>query len=64
MKSLLQKLQQLEGLIDTSDVSEWEQKFLKSVVVVGVAKCKMGKTGFLTEKQLDVVERIYDKHFA
>lgn len=61
MKSLGQKIAQLEGLIDTTDVSEWENGFLRSIV----ARTSSGKnTGTLTEKQVETAERIYGKHFA
>jgi len=58
MKSTAQKIDQCEGLIDTTDVSEWESNFLSSLVV--------GKQqGFsFSEKQLDILDRIYNKHFA
>ena len=55
IKSTQQKLEQCRGLIDTRDVSDWENGFLKSVCNRDVA---------LTEKQLEVLDRIYSKHFA
>jgi hypothetical protein len=54
VKSIQQKLKQLEGLIDTNDVTDWENEFLKSVV----------SRFNWTEKQLEIIERIYSKHFA
>ncbi len=48
------------GLVDTTDVSDWENQFLKSVV----EKTNDGNnTTSLTEKQIDVLSRIYGKHF-
>lgn len=61
MKSLGQKLKQLAGLVGTSDVSEWEAGFLKSVLDRSI---QGEDTTRLTEKQVAVVERIHAKHFA
>lgn len=61
MKSISQQILLLEGLIDTTDISEWESEFLTSIM----EKTAQGKvTSNLTEKQLAVIERIYSKHFA
>lgn len=55
------KVQQIEGLHDTSDVSAWENEFIASVVT----KTQNGKdTRALTDKQIEVIERIWSKHFA
>lgn len=56
MKSVAQKVSQLEGLLGTKDISEWEEGFIQSLV-------DRGGTG-LTEKQLAVMDRIYSKHFG
>lgn len=49
------------GLIDTRDVSEWENSFLKSIV----EKTRGGDdTRSLTDRQITALERIYQKHFA
>lgn len=60
MKSLGQKLEQLSGLLGTRDLSEWEEGFVSNVT----ERCRDGDTRQLTEKQAEVVERIYAKHFA
>ena len=61
MKSLAQKIQQCEGLLGTKDVTAWESDFLQSVI----DRSNGGRdTTRLTEKQAEVVERIYGKHFA
>lgn len=56
MKSTAQKLEQCSGLIDTKDVTPWENEFLSSVCARGPDR--------LTDKQVEVLERIYSKHFA
>lgn len=61
MKSLAQKIKQCEGLIGTRDVTDWEGEFLQSVV----DRSSAGEdTTRLSPKQVEVVERIYSKHFA
>jgi hypothetical protein len=61
MASLNTMVKRVAGLQDTKDVSDWENQFVKSVV----EKTSNGdNTTSLTEKQIDVLERIHDKHFA
>lgn len=61
MASLNTMVKKCAGLVDTTDVSDWENQFLKSVV----EKTGEGRdTTSLTEKQVDVLERIYGKNFA
>jgi hypothetical protein len=60
MKSMLQKVMQLQGLIDTSDVTEWENRFLKSINT----QLEGENTIALSSKQVEVLDRIWSKHFA
>ena len=61
MTSLNTMIKKCAGLVDTTDVSDWENQFLKSVI----EKTGEGNnTSSLTEKQIDVLERIYGKNFA
>lgn len=61
MTSLNTMVKKCAGLVDTTDVSDWENQFLKSVI----EKTGEGNnTSSLTEKQIDVLERIYGKNFA
>jgi hypothetical protein len=49
------------GLIDTRDVSDWENRFLKNVnQLTGGGD----NTSGLSENQVGRLEEIYDKHFA
>lgn len=61
MKSLGAMIKQLSGLIDTDDLTDWENLFVTDV-------CEKtndgGVTGTLSEKQVTTVERIFKKHFA
>lgn len=60
MKSVGAMIQQIDGLHD-SDFTTWELEFFDSVLT----RSKHGKeTSKLTEKQVECVERIYQKHFG
>lgn len=61
MTSLNTMVKKCAGLVDTKDVTPWEDQFLQSVL----EKTGDGNnTTSLTEKQIDVLERIYGKNFA
>ena len=61
MASLNTMVRAVSGLQDTTDVSDWENQFITSVV----EKTKNGdNTTSLTEKQIDVLQSLHDKHFA
>lgn len=48
-------IKRLEGLLDTKDLSAWEQGFVK-----GLAR----RTGPLTDDQVEKLVEIHDEHFA
>lgn len=61
MASLNAMVKKVAGLQDTTDVTEWENSFIKSVV----EKTDNGKnTTPLTERQVESLERLHNKHFA
>ena len=61
MKSIGQKVKQIGGLVGTKDINDWESRFIKSVVGWSEnGEC----TKVLSAKQVEVIERIYRKHFA
>lgn len=61
MASLNTQVKKCAGLVDTTDVSDWENEFLQSVV----EQTSQGdNTSSLSEKQVICLERIYRKHFA
>jgi hypothetical protein len=61
MASLNTMVRKVAGLADTTDVSDWENQFIKSVV----EKTRNGdNTTALTEKQIEVLERLHAKHFG
>lgn len=53
-------VEQLEGLLGTDDLSEWEAGFVDSLVEAR----DDGRLLNLSGKQVEVLDRIYRKHFA
>jgi len=61
MKSLGQMIKQISGLVGTKDVNDWETKFITGIVQL----TENGEvTKYLSPPRIDVIERIYRKHFA
>lgn len=61
MKSIGQMIRQIAGLADTTDVSDWENRFIHDIV----ERTNEGnRTTGLSPKQVECVERLYRKHFA
>jgi dynactin complex subunit len=61
MTSLGTMVRRLDGLRGTKDISDWEHQFIESIVdqTQGGAL-----TVLLSDKQAEIVERIFQKHFA
>lgn len=54
-------VQRVSGLQGTGDLTDWEEQFVSDIV----KRTQEGSdTRSLTEKQIDVLERIFNKHFA
>lgn len=51
---------QLEGLLGTDDLNDWETGFVESLVKRGYASDSQG----MSAKQADHLEKLYRKHFA
>lgn len=62
LRSIDQKLSDLEALSEESDLSEWENDFVNSLSAKVQANC--GSTTCLTEKQVDKLEEVWLKHFS
>lgn len=62
MKSIGQMLEQISGLVGTSDLNEWETKFIDDMYVKYIEYSKT--TNRFSFKQCEIIERIYKKHFA
>ena len=61
MASITTMVRQCAGLVGTKDVNDWEDNFLSGLC----ERTQDGKnTTSLTEKQIEVVERIWRKNFA
>lgn len=61
MASTNTMLKQCAGLVDTKDVTDWQNSFLKSVL----ERSQNGsRPDLLSEKQLEVLESIHSRHFA
>lgn len=61
MKSVGAMVKQLAGLSGADGVTEWENSFITNIVT----RTNVGQhTQALSEKQVEVVERIYKKHFG
>lgn len=61
MTTLSTKIKQLDGLVDTPQVTDRENDFIQDVV----KETKNGLvTSVLTEKQIEFIDSIYDQHFA
>jgi len=54
-------IRQLAGMVDTKDLSDWENRFLKNIV----ARSGDGaRTSSLSEDQVEKIEEIWSKHFG
>lgn len=61
MKSLATKIDQIEGLAGTTDVTPWEDEFITSIV----ERLPSNKdTRGYSAKQVEIINRIWEKHFA
>ena len=53
-------IRRLSGMLDTRDLSEWEQQFVRSLV----EKIDAGRVTSLTERQVETLERLHGRHFG
>jgi hypothetical protein len=61
MKSIGTQIKQLSALVGGEDLTEWENEFVESVN----ERSKHGThTSGLSEKQVEIIARIYRKHFG
>ena len=61
MKSLGAMIAQLDGLLGTDDLNAWETRFVADIS----SQTDIGsRTTSLSGKQVEVIERIYRKHFG
>lgn len=50
----------LEGCLDTGDLSNWEEDFVRDMARLRDS----GQVTKLTDKQIEVLERLHKKHFG
>lgn len=61
MTTINTQLKRVSNLIGTGDLTDWEENFISDLM----AKTRQGdNTSALSEKQIEVLERIHGKHFA
>jgi hypothetical protein len=59
--SMNTKIEQLRAMLGTRDLTDWEQGFVRNVAdKFTAAQSSAG----LTERQIEIIDRIWDKHFA
>lgn len=60
-KSIGAMIEQVSGMLGTDDLTDWESDFVQSISDrIGERK----DTARLSERQVEMVERIWRKHFA
>jgi hypothetical protein len=61
MKSIGAQIEQLYALVGGEDLTKWEEEFIESINMWS----KQGThTSGLSEKQVEIITRIYRKHFG
>lgn len=61
MTSINTMVKRVAGMLGTDDLTDWEEDFVTSIN----AQTHQGdNTSSLTEKQIESLERIFNKHFA
>lgn len=60
--SLGTKIEQLDGLRDTKDLTQWEQGFVTSILERYLLAGR--DTRMLSTRQVEALEQIWAKHFA
>jgi hypothetical protein len=61
MLSTTQMIRRLQGMVGSKDLSDWESGFVESLAEKFVDTDKITK---LSERQLEVLERLHGKHFG
>ena len=60
--SLGAKLEQLDGLRDTGDLTDWESDFVGSVI--GRYRRAGDRTSVLSDKTVEKIDEIWTRHYA
>ncbi len=62
MMSVGQMIERLDGMRDTKDLTKWENDFVTSILEQYLTSGK--DTSKLSAKQVEIIDRIYNKHFG
>lgn len=62
IKSIGKMIELLDGMRDTKDLTSWENGFVTSIVEKYLLAKK--DTSQFTGKQVECIEKIYNKHFG
>lgn len=60
MLSIRQKIERVEALLGTDDLTEYEAGFVQGLV----NKVNRGLSPQLSDRQIEILDQIFDKHFA
>jgi len=63
MKTLASMIKQLAAMVDTDDLTEWENEFVTNIDQ-RTLNGDSTRTQSLSSKQVDVIDRLYRKHFG
>ncbi|KVD35463.1 hypothetical protein WI84_16485 [Burkholderia ubonensis] len=53
-------IERLTGLLDTRDLTEWEQEFVRKLDIIR----RSGRVTDLSDQQVDRLDELHNKHFA
>ncbi|KVO05596.1 hypothetical protein WJ69_23130 [Burkholderia ubonensis] len=53
-------IERLTGLLDTHDLTEWEQEFVRKLDTIRLS----GRVTDLSDKQVERLDELHNKHFA
>lgn len=62
MKSIQAQIDRISGLLGTGDLTEWEEGFVQSIHEL--SQRPNFSTTQLSSKQVEVIARIFSKHFG
>ena len=62
MKSIGKMLESINGLRGTKDVSSWESSFIENCVTKYLEAGR--DSSVLSDKQVEIIDSIFNKHFA
>lgn len=64
MISIATMITRLDGLLGTDDLTDWEQRFVRSVAERTAAQRRQGLQLELSDNQLEKVDELHQRHFA